>query len=618
MINEAPTIVKNRLPRSADGSRVVRRRRIALWYESSRRPAWVLVGLVLLLYGRTLPWGLVLDDHRHFQIFEDYRAGRIAWAPIYEFLDGERTNAAARMDGDYPWWLGDDLRYRHWRPVAERLMYGQFMLFGREPLGYRLINLALYAAGVVLVYRLFQALADDERLARWGALVFALMASHLIPVVFISAQGDPLSLVFVAAGLLVAMRFTGDGTWWWAVVGTACYVLALGTKEACLPAAVGPALFEWSRSRTGRAGLSEAASAELRRRRARARRLSAVWTLIGCVWLIYYLRGGYGSNALPMLNPGTDPLGYLAELPLRVVVLLTGMVIPVNPFLFYLREQPMFLLVFYCAVGAVTVAGLSWVTYHWHGSRPGIVAMSIWIVMFMPLLACTVPDDRILMLPSIGLAFLAGAWVTRVRGDVRLSGLPLMWFLLAHTTCVIIGCQIMRVLEREGDRSMRLAYERIGREPRAGDHIFLLNSTLDSNVLFAQAHLNSLIGRRDVRVSFLTDTDHPVVTRLDDRTLRLQAVGSRFFTGFLGAMSQSREKRRSVGEIFRTDAYTARITRADESGGIVEIEIEFDRPLEDETYHFFECGHFGEPSRWTPPPSTAQSPEVIGRQHLSF
>lgn len=610
MINETPTIAISQAADSAAGPGVARRHRVARWYETCRRPAWVLVGLVLVIYGRTLPWGLVLDDHHHFQIFEDYRAGKIPWTPIYDFLDGERTNAAARIDGDYPWWLGDDLRYRHWRPVAERLMYGQFVLFGREPLGYRLVNLALYAAGVVLVLRLFQVLSDDDRLARWGALVFALMASHLIPVVFISAQGDPLSLVLVTSGLLLALRFTREGAWWVAAAGTGCYILALGTKEACLPIAVVPLLFDWVRSRGNFACLAVPDSIELRRRQLRARGLTLAWALVGCAWLLFYLRGGYGSNALPMLSPGTDPLGYLAELPLRVVVLLTGLVVPVNPFLFFLREQPMFLLGIYCAIGVVIVSGLIWVTWHRHRSRPGVGVMSIWIVLFMPLLACTVPDDRILMLPSIGLAFLAGAWITRHRGDGRLSGLALTWFLVLHTTCVVIGCQIMRVLEREGDRSMRLAIERIGRAPRPGDHIFILNSTFDSNVLFAQAHLNSLIGRRDIRVSFLTDTDDPIVTRLDYRTLRLRADGTRFFTGFLGAMSQSRAKRRSVGETFRTDSYTARIVGADESGGIVELEIEFDRPLEDESYHFFECGHFGEPSRWNPPPLTAQSPEV--------
>ena len=47
----------------------------------------------------------------------------------------------------------------------------------------------------------------------------------------------------------------------------------------------------------------------------------------------------------------------------------------------------------------------------------GVAAMALWAAAFLPLLACTIPDDRVMVLPSIGLAFLGAAWMTRPRAD---------------------------------------------------------------------------------------------------------------------------------------------------------------------------------------------------------
>lgn len=571
--------------------------RLFCWYETTRRPAILLAGVVVLIYIRTLPWGFVLDDYRHFQIIEKYESGERPWTPLYQFLTDPKGNRAARMTGEYPWWLADDVRYRHWRPVAERLLYWEFKLFGRNPAGYRIVNLLLYAAGVALVLKVFRRLTGDERLARWGALAFALFTAHTIPVIFISAQGDPLSVVLVALICLGGMKYVTTGRL--APLGAAamCYVLALGTKESCLPVAIAPLLFEFFRRR------DVEIDAERPRRLRRAAIASGVLITIGLVWLALYLRAGYGSNAAIMLNPGQDPIGYLKELPTRAIALLTSLVIPVNPFLFYLRDRGRPALLAFCVAGLILLMGLARMTYKRHRKREGIAAMALWTLMFMPLLVCTVPDDRVMMLPSIGFAFLAGAWITRDKSDAPapLAKWALALFIVFHPVCVAIACQIMHAVERKGVEALRVARAEFDRELKSGDCIFFLNSTFDSNVLFVQPRFDALVGRHDVCAAFLSDLEDPIVTRIDDRTLRLHAKeGGQFFDGFLGKMSMSGNRPRREGDTYKAREMTATMTKL-EGDRVVEAEIRFEDPLESERYRFFKCGVEGHPTPWMPP-----------------
>lgn len=569
---------------------------IIRWYETTRRPGLVLAALVFALFARSLPWGFVLDDHRHIEILEDYHNGRRDNVELYRFLIDPQRNAEARSMGLYPWWLGDDVRYQHWRPVAERLLYLEFIAFGRNPLGYRMVNLLVYMAGVVLVLQLLRQIGRDERVARWGALCFALLASHAIPVVFISAQGDPVSLVLIVLALLGAMEFIHSGRLVAPVLATLCYLLALGTKEACLPIAVAPLLIEYFRR------IDEPLERSRRLRRAAA--ITAAWCLIGVIWLAAYVAGGYGSNARIMLDPISDPLAYLVQLPLRAIVLLASLVIPLNPFLFYLRENGAVGLFVFFGVGLFVVASLAWMTYRRHRSREGVAPMAVWMLMFLPLLVCTVPDDRVMMLPSIGFAFLVGAWIAAAPAfpAPRHSGRWVLWvFVAVHPLTVLLICQCMRFVERQGNDTIIAAARGFDREPRPGDCLFFINSTLDSNVLFVQQRLESVLGVEGVHAAFLTDVFRPIVTRTDERTLHVRGSDETLFGSFLGSMTSSRKRPKRVGDEFAAPEFVGRILEV-AGDRVKSVEIVFHEPLEADRYRFFECGHWGAPKIWKPPP----------------
>ncbi len=568
---------------------------IIRWFETTRRPGLVLAALVFALYARSLPWGFVLDDHRHIEILEDYHNGRRDNVELYRFLIDPQRNAEARSLGLYPWWLGDDVRYQHWRPVAERLLYLEFMAFGRNPLGYRIVNLLVYMAGVVLVLQLLRQIGRDDRVARWGALCFALLASHAIPVVFISAQGDPVSLVLIALALLGALEFIHSGRLVAPVLATLCYLLALGTKEACLPIAVAPLLIEYFR-RGEEPG-------ERSRRLRRAASISAAWCLIGVIWLAAYVAGGYGSNARIMLDPISDPAAYLVQLPLRAIVLLASLVIPLNPFLFYLRENGAVGLFVFFGVGLVVVAALAWMTIQRHRSREGVAPMAAWTLMFLPLLVCTVPDDRVMMLPGIGFAFLAGTWMVAAldsQSPRRIRHWAIVLFAVVHPLTVLLICQAMRFVEQQGNDTILIAARGPDRNPRPGDCLFFINSTLDSNVLFVQQRLESMLGVEGVHAAYLTDVFRPIITRVDERTLRVRGSDETLFSSFLGSMTSTRGRPKRVGDEFAAPEFIGRITEV-EGDQVKAVEIEFREPLESDRYYFFECGHWGEPKAWSLP-----------------
>ena len=568
-----------------------RRNRLGLWYETTRWPGLVLVGLVILLYGRSLGWGFLLDDHRQQRLLKEYDEGRRDSLDLYHFLVSDEGNRQAREAGWYPWWMGDDLRFRHWRPVSERFLYAQYKVFGDGPLGYRLVGLALYAGGVCLVLALFRCISGDERLARWAALVFAMMASHAVPVVFVSAQSDVLALVLAGGAMLLAARFVGSGGGVCRlIVSAALYALSLGSKEACLPMAVLPLCFALAlRSRPGAWR--------------RALGSSAMLSAVGLVWFVFYVQGEYGANSLLMLDPVHAPWDYLAALPGRALALLSSLVIPLNPFVFYLRPRGTPWLYVYCAAGTIGLILILCATLRRGRRSRGVVPMALWVVPFIPLLACTVPDDRVMVLPGIGFAFLIGAWMTGARGGepIRLRRIPILLFLVVQACGVLGVTQVMRFIETDTKEAMGAAIAGFERELAPGDCVFFLNATRDWRVLFAQLGLESVSDVPDVSVGFLSDAENPAVTRVGRNTVRIRAEDEGLFTGFLGAMAVSRDRPKQVGDAFRAGAFAGRITAM--SGDVVrEVEIDFDKPLEADCYRFYGLNRSGEPARWFPPP----------------
>jgi len=558
--------------------------------EHSAAMPLVLLVAVVGIYGYSLTNNFILDDYHCLEVMADYAAGKRDDVHFYQFINGSGSNAAARSDGSFAWWLGDDVKYRHWRPLAEYTLYGQYLMFGRNPLGYRLVNLFLYWVGCCFLWRLFRHLTQSETAARWAAVFFLVHAAHAIPVSFISSQADVIALVLVSGGMLAALNAAerregnrigrvGNGL----VLLAMCYTVALGFKESVLPVAVLPLWAAWCVK--DRLTIKTATIA------------SGLLMTIGLVWLYFYSQGNYGSNTAVMLDPIHRTVEYFTSLPGRILILLSAMAIPVNPFIFYFRPYGEIGLYIFCALGVYVLYQLGKHIYR-NTQRRFFWLGCGWMMVFLPLLVCTVPDDRILMLPSIGFAALIGSWVAHARTQgapqPRAINYVVMHAFVALSVTLIMGYVGYRI-----ERNLQTMVNHVG-ELSAGDKICLVNSRYDAQVLFGQQTLHAMQHRDDVRFACLTEAEYPQIERVDARTLRMTDEGG-FFSGFLGAMGSSRANPKQIGDVFDAGFYRVTITDASDDK-VTEIELAFDEPLESERYHFFEGGWVGEPKPWTPPP----------------
>ncbi len=558
--------------------------------EHSASIPLVLLIAVVGIYGYSLTNHFILDDYHCLEVMADYAAGQRDDVHIYQFINGGARNAAARRDGSFAWWLGDDVKYRHWRPLAEYTLYGQYLMFGRNPLGYRLVNLFLYWVGCCCLWRLFRHLTQSKTAARWAAVFFLVHAAHAIPVSFISSQADVIALVLVSGGLLAALNAAkrrkglgaGRAGFGLAVLAI-CYAVALGFKESVLPVAVLPFWVAWCAK--DRLMIKTATMA------------SGLLIAIGLVWLYFYSQGNYGSNTTVMLDPIHRTTEYLTSLPGRILILLTALAIPINPFIFYFRPYGEIGLYIFCALGVYVLYLLGKQIYRSTQRRYFWLGCG-WMIVFLPLLVCTVPDDRILMLPSIGFAALIGSWVAHARQQ----GAPhprAMGYVGTHAVVALSVTLIMSYVGYRIERNLQTMVSHVG-ELTSGDKICLVNSRFDAQVLFGQQTLQALTHRDDVGFACLTEAEYPQIERLDARTLRMTDE-SGFFSGFLGAMGSSKANSKKIGDVFDAGFYRVTITGSSDDK-VTEIELAFDEPLESERYHFFEGGWVGEPKPWTPPP----------------
>jgi hypothetical protein len=557
-----------------------RRFSAAQWYEKARQPGLILSGIIVLLYAWTLPLGFILDDFRHVRLMRDYHEGRRSSLELYRFLRDSDENRALRAAGYYPWWVEDDVRYQHWRPLAERFLYLEYLLFGERPLGYRAIGLAMYLGGVMLVLRFFRRVAGDEALARWAALFFAIAAGHAVPVLFISMQCDLLGLLLVGACLLAAARFVMRGGAAPLAGAALLYACALGVKESALPVAMAPLLIGFILRQEGAPR--------------RARIGSFVLLVIGLAWLAVYARGGYGSNCAIMLDPLRAPAQYLSQLPVRAAVLLSTWLVPINPFLVYLRAFGRPWVWAFAGVGVIAALCLAWLTLR-AGRR--VATMAAWVILFLPLLACSVPDDRNMLLPGIGLAMAGAVWLKLPRGAGRpgLRRIPLVLFAGLQIAAGFIVSWALWRIEQESRAVLLAAGDGFGRPTAAGDHAFFLNITYDSQILFSQDCLDVLNVRPGLRANFLSDVRDPVVRRVNDRTLRLQCSAEPLVADFFEAMGRTRFRSRRQGQEYDAGEYKARIIRTQE-GHVWEVEFEFARPLDCGAYRFYWCRPWFDPA----------------------
>ncbi len=541
--------------------------------------------MLLLVVGATyapaffIPF--MVDDHRMIRQMRLYREGCSNRLDLYGFARTNEQIRAERLAGYFPWWVRDELRFERFRPVAEYALYLDYLAFGASPLGFRACSVAWYVAGVWLTLGLFRLLVE-ERIARWGALVFALAGGHAVTVAFAAARCDLIALVAGLGSVMAAARYLLGGTRAWLAPAALLFLAALGAKEVSIALAAGPLLLAW-----GMRGGPFAARVDWRR-------VAIVTALLGALavaFLAAYSLCGFESNGEPLLDPIRATRDYLVRAPGRMALMLSTWLLPMNPFVFEFRRWFRPLMISFGALGVLGVIGAGVIIARRGGRSPVVGAMAAWALVGLPILACTPADDRVMLVPSVGLSLLAALWLAPRLGE-RVPRLAAVLFLIAPLAYVQITLQYVRYLELSSASHLRAGLASLPPQCGPDECLFFLNLTQITDALWAQDRLEGLGERPGVRAAVLTDAAKVEAVAVAPHVLRLRSRAEPFLASFLGRMGSPRNIRPTVGEVFDAGAY--RVVLTDVRGSDVhEVQIEFPRPLDWPGYRFYELDLVG-------------------------
>ncbi|MET0908373.1 MAG: phospholipid carrier-dependent glycosyltransferase, partial [Ilumatobacteraceae bacterium] len=169
----------------------------------------VVAGFVILLYVRTVGYGLYLDDQHHARPW----TAREVLGTFHGPFDP----------------LGIEPIY--YRPLVVVTFAADWAVWGYRASGYHVTNIALHTIAAVAVLELLRRTGVRWWAALAGALLFAAIPANVATVVYISERSDAMVAIFTIAGMLCLHRYSRDRRWRWLILLDLCFVLAVGSKE---------------------------------------------------------------------------------------------------------------------------------------------------------------------------------------------------------------------------------------------------------------------------------------------------------------------------------------------------------------------------------------------------
>lgn len=119
-----------------------------------------------------------------------------------------------------------------WRPVVKWSFLFDYLIFGRNSIGYSATNLSIHLFNVWLLYLFISRLVDNRLLAAGAATGFALSPFHSEAVFWASSRGDTLLLTCWLGALLVLFSQAGDTRWFRSGTVLILVLIGAGTKES--------------------------------------------------------------------------------------------------------------------------------------------------------------------------------------------------------------------------------------------------------------------------------------------------------------------------------------------------------------------------------------------------
>jgi hypothetical protein len=169
-----------------------------------------LVAILLALPSLNSP--LLQDDVVHRVMLLDKAPG-VHWGPLelYDFIGAPARPATLLRDrGFLPWFAGDDLKLRFFRPLSSAVLAADARLFGERLWASRLHSLLWFLGLLMVVGALHRRFLSAES-AALGTVIYAVAFGHLMPVVWIAARHALICSAFSLVSFWLHVRARQDG-----------------------------------------------------------------------------------------------------------------------------------------------------------------------------------------------------------------------------------------------------------------------------------------------------------------------------------------------------------------------------------------------------------------------
>lgn len=559
-----------------------------------------LAALIAAFHGRSLTYGLFMDDHAHIRQLRDAE-----WS-LRALTDACRLE----LNGGVIdlWWM-PSCTLRFFRPVAFALMKLVYVLSEWRPTAQHAASLTWHFLASALLLLLLMRVGCRRPIAWIVAALFAIHPGHVATVQWIAAQSELMVATFILGALLCWAEFRGwprspeEGSraasravrGRWGFASALLFFLALGCRENALVFPLVILLVE---------------PALPRRKRAALVLYAALGFMVGAyIALRSFYLGGFALPPRPYIVPPSAPdfLSYVID---KACYYLLGefLLAPCVPIggLDYFRQRP---IAFY-GLTLLVLATLAVLVHRHRGSVAGLLAPAALFGFMFPLLP-VFESPHHLYLPGIGWALFTGLLLQDLSGLGQRVREPTprrkTWVAAGALAAGLVFSVTTYFFGMAFDTAQRVedrVVEEIAGAPHPvadGDVLYVANLPMIAH--YAQLAVEDRTGTRNLRVVPLTWSPRLLgvatpteLVWIDERSFEIRITEDRFFSGpsrLLIAQAAGGISPVRLNRPVRHADFTVEPIEGDETG-IFALRFTFDHALAQTGIHLF----WGSQTRW--------------------
>jgi len=374
------------------------------------------------LFLSTLSDGFMLDDYYQLAHLENFdRVPEAGPLSLYTFADG-KLNRLPYPQGDVlPWWSDENLKIDFFRPLSCVLHHVDHYLYSRKPAGFHATNLLLWALVLLTVVRFFGKLGGPAVVLVAG-LFYAMDEAHVINIQWVAARHGLLGVIFSVAALAQYHRWRSEGGRRTLVATLALTLLGLASSEVAVGVVFYVIAYEVCLAEDGvRSRLGAAAP---------------VVALVFAYMVFYLLAGHGGRGSAWYISPVDRPVDFAIQaLGVRIPYLMMGALssVPADLSLLPVARQALWPLLM--AWGLFAFFGLLLLPHLLRDRFARYMALGGFLSLLPQMSGW--PQDRLLILPTVGFAWVLGSAVVDYLRRFRRK-LPRRWLLMTAAALLVI------------------------------------------------------------------------------------------------------------------------------------------------------------------------------------